>query len=122
MSARMIKTVLKLTIAALLIHASWRSGTAFWRYYNFKDEVHATAQFSADTSESELQSRVLEIAARRQIPVDADHVAVRHDQNHTAIDAVYTENIELVPTYFYPWEFKVNVDAFTIAMPKAGQP
>lgn len=122
MSARMVKTVLKLAIAALLIHATWRSGTVFWRYYNFKDEVHATAQFSEGKSESELQSRVLEIAASLQVPVDADHIAVRHDQNHTMIDAVYTENVELVPTYFYPWKFTVNVDAFTITIPKVGAP
>jgi hypothetical protein len=122
MSARMTRTVLKLAIVALLLHASWRSGMAAWRYYNFKDEVRATAQFSAGKSESELQSRVLEIAARWQVPVDADHVAVRHDQNHTTIDAVYTEKIEFLPTYRYPWEFKVNVDAFTLEVPKVGQP
>lgn len=109
----MIKTLLKLVIAALVLHASWRAGTTYWRFYTFKDRVQETAQFAGNKSSEALHERVLEIAEQMDVPLSPDRVDVRRRENHTLIDAEYIESIEIVPTYFYPWEFKVNVDAFT---------
>jgi hypothetical protein len=109
----MIKTLLKLVAAAVVVYASWHAGAAYWRYFIFKDEVHDIAQFSGNKTELQMQTRVLEVAAQQHVPLDAEHLTVHHDPNHTTIIAVYTENIELAPSYIYPWEFKVNVDAFT---------
>jgi hypothetical protein len=108
-----MKILIKLAIAALLIHASWRAGTVYWRYYQFKDEVQAAAQFSGSRSESDLQHAVMEIAAKLQIPLTEDHVTIRREPDHTLVNAAYTDRIEIVPTYFYPWEFKVQADALT---------
>jgi hypothetical protein len=116
----MIKTVLKLAIAALIVHACWRAGTVFLRYYNFKDEVQAAALFGGAKSEGELQGRVMELATQFGIPLAEDHVTIRKEETRTVIDASYTDTIEIVPRYFYPWEFTVNVEALTFGMPKAG--
>ncbi len=40
---------------------------------------------------------------------------MRRKPNHLLIDATYSERIELLPRYFYPWEFKVDVDVLTIS-------
>jgi type III secretion system FlhB-like substrate exporter len=112
--SRRLKTIIKLVITGLLVHAAWRTGTAFWKYYMFKDGVQAAAQFAGTGSPAEIQNRVIEIAKELEVPLDPEKLAVRREMNHTLVDAVYTESIELVPTYFYPWEFTVNVDAFTI--------
>ena len=109
-----MKTLIKLIIAALIVHATWRAGTVYFRYYQFKDGVQQTAQFSGTRSESDLHNRVLELASELQVPLDADRVRVRRQDNHTLIDATYDERIELLPRYFYPWQLRVNVDAFTI--------
>jgi hypothetical protein len=45
--------------------------------------------------------------------VEPEAVRVRREDNHTLVDAVYTERIEILPRYFYPWQFKVSVDTFT---------
>ena len=116
-----MKALIKLAIAALLVHASWRSGTAFWRYYEFKDGVQATAQFAGARSSSEIHNRVIEIANELDVPINPETIEVRKEQNHTYVDAAYTERIELVPNYYYyPWQFKVSIDAFTIAIPAVG--
>lgn len=109
-----MKTIFKLAITALILHACFRAGTVFWRHYQFEDGVEATAQFSGNRSANELHARVMELAREFQIPLEPGNVDVRRQENHTLVDAVYTERIEILPSYFYPWQFKVNVDAFTI--------
>ena len=109
-----MKTLIKLIVAALIVHATWRAGTVYYRYYQFKDGVQQTAQFSGTRKENELHNRVLELASELQVPLSPDRVSVRRQDNHTLIDATYDEPIELLPRYFYPWQFRVNVDAFTI--------
>ena len=53
----MIKTIIKLAIAALVVHACWRSGNVFLKYYKFKDAVHEAVLFSNSKSDALLQSR-----------------------------------------------------------------
>ena len=109
-----MKTLIKLIIAAAIVHATWRAGTVYFRYYQFRDNLQQVAQFSGGRSENELQNRAVEIARELEVPVDPDNIRVRRQENHTLIDASYEERIELLPRYFYPWRFNVSVDAFTI--------
>jgi len=107
-----MKTIIKLVIAALIVHATWRAGNVYLRYYQFKDNIQQAAQFSSRRSESELHERVMTLAQQFEIPITPEAVHVKHTDNHTLVDATYTERIELLPRYFYPWEFKVRVDTF----------
>ena len=116
-----MKALLRLVIAALVIHATWRAGAVFWRNYQFRDGVQQTAQFSGHRSDAELREQVMEVARANEIPIEADAVSVRRTENHTLIDASYEERIEFVPRYFYPWRFNVSVDAFTL-IPKEAKP
>ena len=50
-----MKTIIKLVIAALVIHATWRAGTVYLRYYEFKDEVTQIAQFGVNETDNELR-------------------------------------------------------------------
>ena len=54
----MIKTIIKLAIAALVVHACWRSANVVLKYYKFKDAVHETVLFSNAKSDTQLQGRV----------------------------------------------------------------
>ena len=116
-----MKALIRLVIAALIIHATWRAGTVYWRHYQFRDGVRRTAQFAGRRSDQDLRMEVLEIAKAFDIPLDAGRVNVRRRENHTLIDASYDERIELLPRYYYPWRFNVNVDTFTL-VPKEAKP
>ena len=116
----MIKTIIKLAIAALVVHACWRSGNVFLKYYKFKDAVHEAVLFSNSKSDALLQGRVMELARQHEIPIEAENVEILHSENRTLVNAVYTDQIELVPTKFYPWQFKVNVEAFNSNLPSSG--
>lgn len=116
-----MKSLLRLVIAALIIHATWRAGTVYWRHYQFRDGVRQAAQFAGQRSDTELHGQVMELARANEIPLEPGRVQVRRVDNHTLIDASYTEAIELLPRYRYPWDFKVNVDTFTL-VPKEAKP
>ena len=113
----MIKTVIKLAIAALVVHACWRSTEVVMRYSKFKDAVHETVLFSSSKSDGQVQARVLELAQEFEVPVQPESVTIRHVENRTIVHAAYTDKIELLPTKFYPWEFNVDVDVFNANMP-----
>ena len=110
-----MKTIIKLVVAALVVHATYRAGDVYLRYYNFRDDVHQIAQFAGRQTDNELRNRVLEAAQQREIPLDPEVITVRRPPNHLLIDATYSERIELLPRYFYPWEFKLDVDVLTIS-------
>ena len=110
-----MKTLIKLLIAALVLHACWRGGTVFYRYYNFKDGAHNAALFGAQKSEDELHGILMQLAGENNVPIKPENLKIRKVPNHTYIDTFYTERIEVVPTFFYPWEFKVNLDVFVIS-------
>ena len=114
-----MKTIIQLIIAALVIHATFRAGTVYMRYYEFKDDVTQIAQFGVRSTDNQLANEVLATAKRRELPVDPNSIKVRRQNSHIIIDASYMEQVELVPRYFYPWEAKVHVDVLTLVLQEA---
>ena len=114
-----MKTIIKLLIAALILHATWRAGTVYLRYYEFKDDVTQIAQFGTHQTDNELRNGVVDAAKRRDIALDPDAVSVRRQNHHIIIDANYTEQVELAPRYFYPWDAKLHVDVLTLVLQQA---
>jgi hypothetical protein len=114
-----MKTIVKLIIAALILHATWRAGVVYLRYYEFKDEVTQIAQFGIRQTDNELRNGVLDAAQRRDIALSADAVSVRRQNYHIIIDANYIEQVELAPRYFYPWDAKLHVDVLTLVLQEA---
>ena len=109
-----MRTLLKLVVAALILNASWRTGTVYWKYYKFRDAVQEAAQYASNRTVRDLRSRVLAIASEQEVPLSADQLNVRREENHTLIDAAYTDEIELAPTYSYQWQFTVTVNAYSL--------
>jgi hypothetical protein len=114
-----MKTIIKLIIAALVIHATYRAGVVYMRYYEFKDDVTQIAQFGVRAADNELKNNVLDAARRRQIPLDPNVISVKRQNQHIIIEAHYLEQVELVPRYFYPWTANVRVDVLTLVLQEA---
>jgi hypothetical protein len=114
-----MRTLIKLAIVGLILHATWRTGSAYMVYYEFRDQLQQLAQFAGDKSEQDVRNRALEIASELQLPVMPEDVSVRREEAHIYIDAAYKAQIEILPTRQYPWEFKVSVDAWSVSLPKA---
>jgi hypothetical protein len=114
-----MKSIIKLLITAAVLHATWRAGTVYMRYWEFKEEVTQVAQFGVHQSDNQLRNNVYEAAKRREITVDPNDISVKRQNQRIIIDANYLERVELVPTYFYPWEAKVHVDVLTLVLQEA---
>ena len=114
-----MKAIIKLLIAALILHATWRAGTVYLRYYQFKDDVTQVAQFGTNQTDNQLRNGVIDAAKRREIALDSDSVSVRRQDHHIIIDATYTEQVELAPRYFYPWDARLHVDVLTLVLQEA---
>jgi hypothetical protein len=107
-----LKTIIQLLIAALLVNACVRGGAAAWRYYTFKDAVEQEARFGGKTTASELQQRIVDLAADYEITLDPADVEVTRDGQTTSVTAAYIEPIELVPRLYvrqHIFEFAVSV-------------
>src|SRR5256885_1956287 len=115
----MIKTIVKLVIAALVVNACWRSANVVLKYFNFKDAVHEMVLFSNAKSDAQMEAKVMELASQFDVPVAAENVEILHQENRTIINANYTDKIELIPTKSFPFQFKVNVEAFNVYMPSS---
>jgi hypothetical protein len=118
----MVRTLVKLLVAALVVHACWRCTGVAVRYYRFKDAVHEMVLFSSAKSDVALEARVLELAEQSDVPIKRDSVRVHHVQNHIVVNAAYTDQVELLPTKFYPFDFTVNVDVLDALQPPGGAP
>ena len=116
-----MKTLIKLLVAAAIVYASWKCGNAYFRFYQLKDAAQDAALFGAGKSPDEIRNSVFEVANNLNLPVDPDKIAVRRTPNHTYVTTSYIEKIEILPSFFYPWEFKLNIDVLTMTPPRDAQ-
>ena len=114
-----MKTIIKLVIAALIVHATWRSVVVYMRFYEFKDDITQIAQFGVNQTDNHLVSGILDAAKRHAIPLDPAAIKVRRENHHIIIDTHYLEQIEVLPRYFYPWDARVHVDVLTLVLQEA---
>ena len=112
----MIRFFLKLAVAALVVNATWRLGSAYATFYRFRDAVTEASRFSGAKSEENLRRRVLDLASQFDVPVDEQDFSIRREDNHTYIDGSYTQSIELVPAYPYQWSFDWSIETFTVGV------
>jgi hypothetical protein len=109
-----MKTLIKLIIAAVLINAAFRGGTAFLKYYQFKDETQQMVLFGQSVPVRDLTAQILAEAVKRDVPVDDDDVMVSRSGTRTVAEVAYTENVELFPRFIYPVSFSFNAEAYGI--------
>lgn len=114
-----MRLLFKLAIVFLILHALYRYGVVYVHYQQFKDAVQETALFAKEKDEAEILTRVMELAAEYEIPLDRRYVQVRRQGDTTLIDAVYVEEIEWLPTWKKPMEFTVATKAWHVRAPTA---
>jgi hypothetical protein len=127
----MAKTLIKIAIALLIVHAAFRVGNSAWNYYRYEDALQQLAQFSDRTTERQLCDQAMSTAAEYGVPIEAAGLTIRKGSNppynceegpraqtggvpaivasQLTIEGIYTERLQVLPGYFYPWEFKPTV-------------
>ncbi len=110
-----MKTIIKIFVAAVLLHAVAQGAWASWRYYQFKDAVEQELLFSERTTPEVIQTRVVELAQEYEVPLKEDAVQVSRQGIITRVNAVYTEQVTLVPRLYEPvWTWNALIQVRSI--------
>lgn len=108
----MLRNLIRLVVVLLIAHALYRFAPPYIHYHQFKDAVAETAMFAKDGPESEIVDRVMDLAARYQIPIERDAVQVTRDKQFTYINVAYEEQIEWLPSYRRPMPFSIAAEGW----------
>jgi hypothetical protein len=129
----MVKTLIKIAIALLVVHAAVRVGTAFWNYYRYEDALQQLAQFGERRSDRQLCDEAVDTAATYGLPLAPAAITIFRGNNppytcdgaggaptptvlqpnsQIRIEGRYVDQIPILPGYLYPWEFKPSAKAW----------
>ena len=105
----MIKFLIKVALAALIAHATWRIGSAYISHYKFKDSVREAALTPRITDE-QLRARIMDLASENDAPLDEENLTITRNTSHLLVDAAYDRTIDVLPGFPYTWHFAWSVD------------
>ena len=106
--------LIRLALVLLVFWAIWHWAAAEWQRFTFEDEVKLIAQFGADRDEDTVRAAVVAAAAKFEVPVAPERVAIRKQGDHVYIDLSYTVPIEILPRYQYPWTYTITAEGWFI--------
>lgn len=106
----MIRLLVKLAIVALLANAGFHIGAEYLTYIRFRDAIRDAAMFKAK-NETELMTRVMELAEQYELPVDEENITIERNDRRFLVEGWYDKEIEVAPNYFYPWHFGLSLEA-----------
>ncbi len=113
----MLRNLIRLAVVLLIAHALYRVAVPYVHYHQFKDAVAEVALFAKDRSERDIVERVMTLAARYAIPIEAEAVQVTRDKHLTYINIAYEEQIEWLPSYRRPMPFSIEVEGWHVLPP-----
>jgi hypothetical protein len=113
----MFRFIIKALIVGLLVHAVFRVGPPFWRFYQFRDAVQETATFADTPSLSgrrqtpeQVLDRLAKVARDLKVPLEREDFQLKMDRQATVIDARYTLQLEYFPRRYYSYDFVVHAE------------
>ena len=112
-----MKLIIKLVIAGVILNAAARAGMAAWDYYQLKDVAQQTLIFGANATPMQLHEEILRRAAGLEIPLATENLEVTRVGSRTSAKASYTQQVELFPNYYHPFNFSFEVDGLAVMAP-----
>lgn len=105
-----MKTIVKLLIVAVVLHAVYQAGRVAWRHYELKDAAQQALLFGGGATTSQLHAQIMAEAADLGVPLAPEDLEVTRTGQRTAATARYTQPVELLPNYRYPVDLTFEVD------------
>ena len=110
-----MKTLFKLAILLLVAHALFRFVPPYWNFTQFKSMLKEQAVAWHQQSEPQVVDEVLRLAQANDVPLAAENVRVKRQQDRLFIDVSYDAPIEILPSVRRTWTFATSVEAWTMA-------
>jgi hypothetical protein len=112
-----MKTLLKLLVAAAVLHAVFRAGVSATAYYRLKDASQQMLVFAGTATPDQLEESIVAKAEELAVPLDRENVVVQREGGRTTAEASYTDPIEILPRYRYPFTYSFRVEAISTRAP-----
>lgn len=110
MKHSLFRKLLDLLFVILIVNAVWRLGPPFYQYFEFRSQVAEAARWSTAGSTTELKQAVLDTARRMNVPLREEDVSVTRRRERLLVNVRYVQPLEVVPLYYYDYEFSIAVD------------
>jgi hypothetical protein len=129
----MAKTLIKIVISLIVLHGAFRIGNAYWDFYRFEDALQQIAQFGERRPDRQLCDEAMDSATLYGLPIGPGGLTIfrgnnppyvcdggpsgapggpRQPSTQIRIEGAYTAQVQILPGYVYPWEFKPAVKAW----------
>jgi hypothetical protein len=107
----MIKRIISLVVFLLLANAGIRVGMIYFHDEQFKDAVRDVALFGAGKPDAVLKTKIMEVAAENQIPLDQDFIEITRKTlvgtgDHVVIKVSYAIMVPVAPGYPRRFDFE----------------
>lgn len=113
----MIKLLAKLIVIGLFANAAFHVGSEYLTYVKFRDAIREAAMFKAK-NDTDLMSRILDLANQHDIPIDEDNITIRREERQVNVEGWYDKPIEIVPGYEFPWHFSLSLEVVLSGVPR----
>ena len=117
-----MRIIIRLLVVSVIAHAVYEFVPVYVHNCQFTEAVAKAALFAKDRPPHDIVDQVMELAARHEIPVDADAVEVTKDQHKTYITLMYEERIAWLPGVMHAMPFHVAVDGWHVHPPTGVDP
>jgi hypothetical protein len=94
-AASTLGCLIPLLILALVIYFAIDFGTAYFRYYQFKDAMGQEARFSYERTDAQITKHLAALADSLELPVGANLITILRSPSNVSISSDYDEIIRL---------------------------
>lgn len=106
----MIKTLFKLAVFLLMLNALVRFVPPYYHHQQFKEDVGKAALEWRKQPDAELVAELLAVAAKHEVPITVDNIAINRANDHLYVSIVYEVPLQLVPRTRTAWKYEVHED------------
>ena len=82
-------------LVAAVVYFGMNVGEAYWRYYQFRDDIQQEVRFAAHNNNDAIMTRLRAAADSLGLPEAAGHVIIRRVKGLISIESYYDEPVEL---------------------------
>lgn len=94
-----------------MLYATYQGTVSFWRNFQFRDAVNRIAISGTRNTDEQIKARVQSAAAQLNIPLAPEQISVSRAGERLTIQAQYLEQVEVLPSFKYPYLFTVKGEA-----------
>jgi hypothetical protein len=87
--------LIPLLVLAVVIYFAIDFGTAYFRYYQFKDAMRQEARFSYERTDEQITKHLVALADTLELPVGANLITILRSPSNVSISSDYDEVITL---------------------------